>query len=124
MWKLLTLAIFAALAAAPDLGHAFGALAVDSNKAHSYGYSYGYSSQRGADARALSECGSGCYVAVRFNGTCAAYAADMRPSGTAWGWGAQNSAQGAQARALSECRARAGYGSQRVCQVRVWGCDR
>ncbi len=98
--------------------HAAGALAIDSNQGDQYGFAYNHPSSAQADQRALSECGQGCQIVMRFSGSCAAYAADQSRGSTAYGWGTASSAGAAQNRALSECRSRGN-----ACMVRVWGCD-
>lgn len=119
--KLLIITVCAGLAA-PVAANATGAIAVSSNQAHRYGYSYGYPDSRGADARARSQCGPGCRIAVRFSGGCAAYAADMGRGATAWGWGTEMNAGAASSRAMAECQVRAGPSG--LCVIRVSVCDR
>ncbi|MDP2605715.1 MAG: protein kinase [Deltaproteobacteria bacterium] len=51
----------------------FGAIAY-SFVTEKNGYSYRYSSREGAEARALSECGTDCKIAVEFKDSCAALA--------------------------------------------------
>lgn len=97
----------------------WGSLAIDSNQGSSYGYSYNYPTAEKADARALQECGSNCYIVKNFNGGCAAYAADQAPGGAAWGWGTAPSKEQAQELALNYCRQ---YGGTQ-CIVRVWSCN-
>ena len=102
-------------------GHALanGALAIDSNQGDQYGFSYNHPSMGAAEQRALSECGSGCSVVLRFSSGCAAYAADQARGSTAYGWGTAGSGGAAQSTAMNECRSRGG----RSCQVRTWGCN-
>jgi hypothetical protein len=97
----------------------WGSLAIDSNQGSSYGYSYNYATAEEADARALKECGSNCYIVKNFNGGCGAYAADQASGGTAWGWGTASSKEKAQELALKYCR---DYGGT-DCLVRVWSCN-
>lgn len=97
----------------------WGSLAIDSNQGASYGYSYNYPTAAEADARALKECGSNCYVVKNFNGGCGAYAADQASGGTAWGWGTAPSKEQAQELALKYCSQ---YGGTK-CIVRVWSCN-
>ncbi len=103
---------------APGAALANGALAIDGNQGQAYGFSYDYPDMRGAEQRALRECGPGCRVVLRFSTGCGAYAADQARGSTAYGWGTAASSQAAQNRAMSECSAR----GQR-CMVRVWGCN-
>lgn len=102
-------------------GHALaaGALAIDSNQGTQYGWADGYANIGEAEKRALSECGSGCQVVLRFNNGCGAYAADQSRGSTAYGWGTGTSSSAAQNRALSECRSRGGSS----CIVRAHGCN-
>jgi len=107
---------------------AAGALAIDSNQGSAYGFSYGYSSQRDANNRALSECGGGCHVVVHFSHACAAYAADQAQGSTAYGWGIYepgvvggSGESRSKNRAISECASRGGSNAR--CIIRVWGCD-
>jgi hypothetical protein len=92
----------------------YGALAIDSDDGDQYGWAVNYPSQSAADARARAECGSDCYVAMRFS-ECAAYAT----GGGAYGY--WYAADGTTARngALRECQDRSGG----MCVVRVWGCN-
>ena len=94
----------------------WGSLAV-SNKGK-YGYSYNYPTSEEADARALKECGSDCYIVKNFNGGCGAYAADQKPKG-AWGWGTAPTKERAQELALSYCKQ---YGGKN-CVVKIWSCN-
>jgi hypothetical protein len=96
-----------------------GALAIDSNQGPRYGFSYDYSTMRGAERRALNECGRGCRVVLRFSTGCGAYAADQASGSTVYGWGTARTGPAAQNRAMSECRA---HGGSR-CIVRAWACN-
>lgn len=96
-----------------------GALAIDTNQGDQYGFSYDFSSMGAATDRALSECGSGCSVVLRFSSGCAAYAADQSSGSTAYGWATASSGGSAQSRAVSECQSQGGMS----CRVRVWGCN-
>ena len=98
---------------------AAGALAIDSNQGKQYGWADGYKTTSQAEQRALSECGAGCQIVLRFNNGCGAYAADQANRSTAYGWGTASSSAAAQNRALSECRSRGGSS----CIVRAWGCN-
>jgi hypothetical protein len=102
-------------------GHALanGALAIDSNQGDQYGFSYNHPSMGAAEQRALSECGSGCSVVLRFSSGCAAYAADQSRGSSVYGWSQAGSGGAAQSGAMNECRSRGG----RSCQVRAWGCN-
>jgi uncharacterized protein DUF4189 len=96
-----------------------GALAIDSNQGPRYGFSHDYPTMRGAERRALNECGSNCRVVLRFSTGCGAYAADQARGSTVYGWGTARTGPGAQNRAMSECRA---HGGSR-CMVRAWACN-
>jgi hypothetical protein len=98
-----------------------GALAIDSNQGDQYGFSYNHPSMGAAEQRAVSECGRGCSVVLRFSSGCAAYAADQARGSTAYGWATAGSGGAAQNAALNECRQR---GAGRAnCTVRAWGCN-
>ena len=87
-----------------------GALAVDERQGDQYGWAVDYETAAAAQARALSECGSGCRVVLTF-ARCAAYAADQDADSTAVGWSeSYGSAAAAQQAALSECSSRGGTG--------------
>lgn len=122
MRKKLSFAIAALVLAIPSLSLAFGALAIDLRQGNQWGWAVNYSTRAAADQRALSECGYGCSIVMRFSNTCAAYAADQARGSTAYGWSYGSSSSSAvQNRALRECRSRGGARSN--CIVRVWGCD-
>jgi hypothetical protein len=116
-WKLGLGAVLAIGLQAQALAN--GALAIDSNQGDQYGFAYNHPSMGAAEQRALSECGSGCRIVLRFNSGCAAYAADQANGSTAYGWATAGSAGAAQGQAQSECRQRGGSS----CTVRVWGCN-
>ena len=106
----------------PSLSVAAGALAIDENQGDQWGWAVGYSTQAGADRKAMEECGHGCRIVKRFSNSCAAYAADQSRGSTAYGWASGfSSTSAAQSRSLQECRHRGGAGSN--CIVRAWGCD-
>lgn len=111
-------ALILGLALSTTQAMAAGALAIDSNQGDQYGFAYNYASSGLAEQQALSECGRGCQIVLRFSRSCAAYAADQSSGSTAYGWGYGPSAGAAQNTAMAECRSR---GSS--CMVRVWGCD-
>ena len=96
-----------------------GALAIDSNQGDQYGFAYNHPSMGAAEQRALSECGRGCGVVLRFSSGCAAYAADQSRGSSIYGWYQASSGNAAQSGAMNVCRSRGG----RSCQVRVWGCN-
>lgn len=107
---------------APSWAWAAGALAIDENQGDHWGWAVDYATQQDADRRALSECGPGCDIVLRFSDTCAAYAADQTYGSTAYGWAyGYSSPSSAQDRALQECRSRGG--ADAYCIVRAWGCD-
>ena len=103
--------------AAPPEGSA-GALAIAADQGGRWGWASGHPAMRDAEERALAECGAGCRIVMRFDGGCAAYAADQAQGGTA-GW-ASDLATGSAAReaALNACADRNGSD----CLVRVWAC--
>ncbi len=90
-------------------GDKYGAVATGSGNA--YGYAYNYDTQSGAEAAALSECGSNCAVQVWFANACGAVAKGGGSLG--WAWNADESV--AKANALAQC----GNGS---CEIAVWAC--
>jgi hypothetical protein len=96
-----------------------GALAIDSNQGDQYGFSYDHRSMGEAEQRALSECGQGCSVVLRFPSGCAAYAADQARGSTIYGWATAGSGGAAQSAAQTQCRQRGGSS----CTVRSWGCN-
>ncbi len=98
---------------------AAGALAVDTNRGDQYGFAYNYPSSAQAEQRALSECGRGCRIVLRFSEGCGAYAADQARGSTAYGWATGPNPGTTQQRALQECRSRGGS----MCIVRSWGCN-
>lgn len=98
---------------------AAGALAIDHNQGQSYGWAIDAANVNQAMQQALSECGGGCQVVLRFEKGCGAYAADQSGLSTASGWGIAATGQDAQSRAMSECLLHSG----RSCIVRVWGCN-
>lgn len=115
--------LFVCAAIVFSAGHAYsaGSLAIDSGQGKQYGFSYNYSNFTKADQKALEECGYGCNVVLRFEGQCAAYAADQASGSSAYGWGKSSTNTAAQNKALQECRSAGGNYSN--CIVRVYGCD-
>lgn len=101
-------------------GASYGALAIDANQGNRWGAAWAYTTQGGAEQRAVQECGAGCGVVLRFNNACAAYAADQQSGSTAYGWGVKPTRSEAESLALNECRKRGGGNDQ--CSIRVWGC--
>lgn len=97
-----------------------GALAIDTNQGPAFGVGRDYRTMAEAEQRALSECGRGCRVVVRFVSGCAAYSADQTRGSTVFGFARARSKAAAQAKADGYCRS---YGGKR-CQIRVWGCNR
>lgn len=116
---LLATALFAGALAGAGSALANGALAIDSNQGDQWGFAYNYPSAAQAEQRALSECGRGCRIVLRFSQGCGAYAADQARGSTAYGWATAPQAGSAQQRALQECRSRGGS----MCIVRSWGCN-
>lgn len=103
-----------ARAAMSPVVHRFGALAVGGRT----GWSVDYATQDEADARALSECGSGCRVVVRIAGPqCGAYAT----SPSAYGWATADTRAQAEANALANCARNTRRGQR--CAVAVWACN-
>lgn len=98
---------------------AAGALAIDSNQGPAYGWAVDYPNIGQAEQYALSACGGGCQVVLRFSNGCGAYAADQAGGSSASGWGTASSGGGAQSRAISECQSRGGSN----CMIRAWGCN-
>lgn len=98
---------------------AAGALAIDSNQGDQYGWAEGYATTSEATQRALSECGSGCQIVMRYSSGCGAYAADQSSRSSVFGTGTDSSGGAAQSRALSMCQS---YGG-RNCTIRAWSCN-
>jgi uncharacterized protein DUF4189 len=115
---LITLASILPLLYALDVS-AIGALAIDNNKGSRYGFSYDYSTESDAQARALRECGDGCKIVKTFSSGCAAYAADQASGSPVYGWGVGSNSDDAQSIALEHCQILGGT----QCIIRVWGCN-
>lgn len=98
---------------------AAGALAIDSNQGDQYGWAEGYSDSSQAEQEALSQCGGGCQVVLRYDSGCGAYAADQYNGSSAYGWATASSSSDAQSVAISECQSRGGSS----CMVRAWSCE-
>ena len=94
----------------------FGAIAVNS-LTRAAGISANYTSQNEANARANSECGSGCSVVATFgNGMCGALA---RGSDFAVGYAVASTKSQAESNAQSQCRSVGGIS----CVVRLSECN-
>lgn len=78
-----------------------------------YGFSYNYPDKYAADRRALTECGRGCRVVLRFTNGCAAFATGP---GNAHAWGHAYTRSHAEQIALGKCGGRG-------CRIRVWACN-
>lgn len=111
--------LFALLSFSSVPAMAGGALAIDTSQGAQYGWAEGYSNTAQAEQRALSECGGGCQVVLRYSSGCGAYATDQANASTAYGWGTASSGGAAQSRAIAECQSRGG----RSCMVRAWSCN-
>jgi hypothetical protein len=112
----LALAIFVSVAfgstkaAAADY---YGAIAFSQGSGN-VGYSNDYSSRRGPEERARSECGRGCKVVLWFMNACGVLAVgNGNGYGTAWA----TSRGEAEAIALTNCSA-----NTRSCSVNRWVC--
>ncbi len=93
----------------------YGAIAYAPNSG-GHGYSFDYSSRRGAEKRALRECrkrSRGCRVAIWFRNGCGAVA--NGPTGWGSGWGTSRN------RAYREALRSCGRNSGR-CSIRVYAC--
>jgi Caspase domain/Domain of unknown function (DUF4189) len=115
----LIVSVLATLIGGSGAAHAFGALAIDSNRGPHYGFSYNYANVVDARARAAKECGADCTVVLTFQNTCAAFAADQSRDNGATGWGHAPTKEEAQSAALNFCSK---YGGK-SCLVRVWACE-
>lgn len=102
-----------------------GAFAIDADSG-AWGWAQGFAKPVGAENAALRACRArrdlgDCAVRLRFQDTCAAFAADARGDpeafGTAWGAGVAQMRE----QALRHCRVRGGGRSD--CVARVWGCS-
>lgn len=102
-------------------GHAVaaGAIAIDSAKGSRWGVAYDHPNMASAERRALSECGSGCKVVLRFPKGCGAYAIDRARGSTVYAWAGDNSRAAAERQAMAGCRSRGGT----QCIIRAWGCN-
>jgi hypothetical protein len=114
----LSAATLIALLAATEGAHAFGALAIDSNRGSGWGWSKGMASRAAAQRAALAQCGGRCHIVLTFWNTCGAFAAEQAPGSGINGWGTGSTTGPAQARAMAECTRRGGS-----CQARVWACE-
>jgi Domain of unknown function (DUF4189) len=106
----LALAFWSTPAAAAD--H-YGAIAF-SEDSGADGYSTDYSTQGGAEERALQECGGGCKVVLWFKNACGALAVG-RDNG--YGTGYAPSSGEAQTIAMTECSK-----NSTNCSIKRWEC--
>jgi hypothetical protein len=93
----------------------FGAIAY-SPTSGADGYAMDYSSQAGAEDRALSECtarGEGCQSVLWFRNACGALAVGPDGWGAAWG----DDQEAAEDNALDQCK-----GHSENCAVKRWAC--
>jgi hypothetical protein len=119
--------LIAVAAAALSLGSAtavqawdnqYAALAIDHNGGSAYGWAVNHYTQVQADRAALSQCGKGCRIVLRFYRGCGAYAVAGNDN-SIYGWGKAADGATAKSRALAEVSARGGRNNV----VRVWGCN-
>ena len=96
-----------------------GAIAIDHAKGNRWGVAYDQPNMASAENRALSECGRGCKVVLRFPQGCGAYSIDRTTGSTVYVWAGDNNRAAAERRALSGCRNRGGT----QCMIRAWGCN-
>lgn len=103
----------------PDFGiHGdFGAIAVNPED-HIAALTARYLNQGEADAKALELCGSGCEIALRFEGEGQCGAAASSPNGTI-GVGSGKPQAAADTAALENCRQEGGTD----CVVKLQGCN-
>jgi hypothetical protein len=106
----LALAFWSAPAAARDY---YGAIAF-SQSGGGDGYSSDYSTQGGAEAKALQECGGGCKVVIWFKNACGALAVGQ---GNGYGTGWAASSGQAQTIAVTECSK-----NTTNCGIKRWQC--
>lgn len=105
-------------------GGKHGALAVDSSRGFIYGFSYDYSTQQGANQRALWECrkrgGRNCRLVLVIQGRyrCGAYR--MSADGRAWGWARANDRRTANNLAYRQCRR---HSRGVACNRYAWACN-
>jgi uncharacterized protein DUF4189 len=90
----------------------YGAIAF-SQGTRAHGYSYKYGTRRGAEERALQECGQDCSVVLWFKNACGALAAGEDDHGTGWA----KSRGEAEDMALSNCNDRSTQ-----CRIVRWVC--
>ena len=103
--------LFAALSL-PARADYYGAIAYSTGNG-AVGYSYDYGSRYAAEARALNECGGGCFIATWFRNACGALAVGQNGWGADWG----NSRAEAESKALNAC-----YRYTGGCYVKRWVC--
>jgi hypothetical protein len=99
-------------------GQVYGAIAY-SKKKGVYGYSYGWNSQKKAEAVALKNCkdsGPGCKSVVWFYNSCAAVASD----GPHVTWGQADTASAAIKDAVDKCNKTLFHGK---CENKVYSCS-
>ncbi len=99
---------------------AVGSLAIDSNHGSHFGWSINQADEDSADREALNHCTGECTVALHFEHTCAAYAADQAEDSKIYGCSSGANADDAKAKAIAKCDDQGGTS----CAVRVWGCDK
>jgi hypothetical protein len=118
MRRLSTALLFIAFLSAGKVARAqehFGAIAY-SPSSGAHGYAFDFSTQAGAEARALAECnskGRGCQSAIWFRNACGAIAVGS----SGWGSGWDENQQMAEQKALDKCK-----NYSRGCSVVRWVC--
>ena len=101
-------------------GDRYGALAIYFIDEPAYGWAANHPSDAAAVNAAMSICGEGCTVVMRFRNSCAAYVADRSGNITVHGWAVGRTRVQAERDAMNQCRMKGGR--QASCIVRNWVC--
>ena len=113
----LTVAACGGGGASNELPSSFGAIAINQNTGAA-GISAKYTTQAGADSRALAECGSSCVVVLQYNYILCAALARSNVSPPVFGW-ASGSSDFASSEAVKQCTSKNGTG----CTVVLSQCN-
>ena len=111
---LFVLALLLTTNLAPNLAQAEGAVAA--SRDGRVGLSYNYPGRRGAEERALEECGRGCRVIQTYHRNCAAVATGERGG---YGYAIRDRLERAEREAIENCRNEGARG----CRIATRGCD-
>lgn len=100
-----------------DLPPSFGSIAINQTSGAA-GISAKFTTQSGADSRALSECGTYCVVVLQYNNILCAALARSNTAPPVFGW-ATGSADFAATESVKQCTAKNGTG----CAVVLSQCN-